>query len=198
MKTILSFILILVLFTPSYSATLSLKGDYDEPNNRAPRYTGISRLSETVETLSFYVEYGYGEEAKVVTKDEGSIGVNYDKDLSKLWDFWLDFNTGFNKVLDIKQEIFLGLGPKLTLFDNDDYGKCTFSAGALYQQEMENSINRASYRPKCSSKYFSFVYYYQPNMIDSKDYISKGEVEIQLTEILSIYYIDEYRWNINI
>lgn len=186
----LIIILLLLLPVQSFAGTISFSGT--RTGGETSGQTATGKFSDKAGPVEFYIEYGYGKYEDIVVKNEGKFGLDYDREINDRWKFWLDFTTGFNRVAGVTQESFLAAGPKYIIYKGSSR-ELSLSYGAMFEQAPDHSTNRHSIRPKFKGKYIGAVYYYQPNMADSDDYISKLESTLSLTKWLKLYYTDEYR-----
>ena len=101
----------------------------------------------------------------------------------------------------------IGFGLKYYLYKTD-VTKLSLSAGALYQFTStdcsdpttceQEGVGRYSYRAKFSNETLSLVYYYQPNMSDNDDYITKYTIDLTVAKIneamaILLSYQNKYR-----
>lgn len=142
--------------------------------------------------------YRNGKTDGVVTQDEGEIDLQYNPKINDKWSLWLDERIGYNKVLGIDYENDLGVGLKYYLFQSMDT-KLSLSSGILYQYTPEEDHGRYSHRVKFSSNdIVSVVYFYQPDINDSSDYITKLNCDVRLAKIkdnisILLNYKNDYR-----
>lgn len=146
--------------------------------------------------------YRKGAISGVVTQDEGEIGLNYDPPINDRWSLWLDERVGYNKMLGMDFENNLGVGLKYYVYKHGET-KFSWSSGILYQfTSMDGNDKeghgRYSHRAKFNGGPVALVYFYQPDMSDSSDYITKfiGDVALaKINDSLSIFlhYKNEYR-----
>ncbi|MCK5611426.1 DUF481 domain-containing protein [Candidatus Pacearchaeota archaeon] len=184
---------------------LSWKGS---DNYGVRSYTkGIDFSDDIANKASIDGYYRYGKTAGIVTMDEGELGLNYDPPINDRWSLWLDERVGYNKVIGIDFENYLGFGAKYYIYKTDDT-KFSLSGGVLYQFTSLNcsdpttcnqeGTGRYSYRAKFSNEQLLLIYFYQPNINDHTDYITKFTGEAKLATItdaasLLLHYKNEYR-----
>lgn len=159
---------------------------------------GIDFSDDITDELDISGYYRQGKTEGVVTEDEGELDLNYNPAINDRWSIWLDERVGYNKMLGIDLENNLGVGLKYYVYKQ---GKTKFSlsSGILYQfiSNQENN-GRYSHRAKFNSDLLSLIYFYQPNMSDSSDYITKFIGDIRLLKIkdyasILFHYKNEYR-----
>lgn len=151
--------------------------------------------------------YRKGKTEGIVTSDEGELSLGYDPPINDRWSLWLDERVGYNKMLNIDFENSIGFGAKYYLYKAGNT-KLSLSSGVLYQFTSSNCSDpslceqegrgRYSHRIKFGSKIFNAVYFYQPNIDNSDDYISKFTGDIELIKIMDrasilIHHKNEYR-----
>ena len=186
------FIIALLLWPAlTNAATLDLK--LSQPING---YEQHFSLSDTVESIRLKADYAYGEVKDIVTVDKGSLSVHYDKPVNSKWEVWFFDIAEYNNLYNTRDN-YLGAGPKYYILDGDHI--LTFSTGVLYDYDHISGTGRGRYshRPKYAYKdWASAVYFYQPTIEDSTDYIEK----YKLTAVLpytnragEIYCQKEYR-----
>ena len=171
---------------------------YSSKSTDIDSYMMSAKISDRVGPLSLHAEYNYGKSNDLVDTDDGEISIGYDLVLNDKWSLWFDELVGYNKVLDISFENFIGFGPKYYLVKKENM-EASISTGVLYQYQggAEKGSGRYSHRLKYDDGLISATYFYQPNMRDSSDYISSGDVRIKLSDTLSVFYEKEYRSKIN-
>ena len=157
-------------------------------------YVVSAGISDQAGPLDFNAEYHYGKIADLVSSDDGEVGVGYDPVINDKWSLWSDVRAGYNNVLGIDFENFIGFGPKYYILKGDKR-KISLSTGVLYHYRSgdEKGKGRYSHRLKYEDEWFSGVWFHQPNLKDSSDYITKGEARIGFSKTLSIFYKEEYR-----
>jgi hypothetical protein len=194
-------IVLLVCFSPSVVAAFDLSLDYSHhrdwhTDRGAIRSNFITlRVANTPrENLEYYVYRSYGKTGDITTKDNGGFGIGYDPVINDKWSLWFDGNWSYDKALAIDSEIFLGGGPKYYIYKKGAK-KLSLSAGILHQtREPGNFIDqRWSFRLKGSTDNWSGSAFYQPNVDDSSDYISRGEIEGRVNKTVSVFWNTLYR-----
>lgn len=186
-------ILIVLSLLPSlsYGATLDIK--LIKPMN-GHEYN-IS-LSDSMDSFQISADYAYSEIEDIVTKDKGALKIYYDRSISDKWKIWFFNIAQYNNVYETREN-YLGAGPKYYIFDGDY--KLSFSTGILYDYDhiSGEGHGRYSHRPKYAYKdIIEAVYYHQPNIDDSSDYIEKYEVSSVVPYtggFGKIYCLKEYR-----
>ena len=128
--------------------------------------------------------------------DWGSFGVYYDREISGRWALWFFNLAEYNNVHKSRSNQF-GAGPKLYLLKGNHI--LSLSAGVLYDYDhiVDEGFGRYSHRPKYSYKdWIDAVYFYQPAIEDSGDFIEKYKVSSLLPytgRVGKIYCQKEYR-----
>ena len=184
-------IILLMLPSLSFGATLDIK--LTRPMN-GHEYD-IS-LSDSIGALKLKAEYAHTEIEDIVTKDKGTLEIYYDRLINDKWKAWFFNIAKHDNVYDIREN-HLGAGPKYYIFNGDH--KLSFSTGILYDYDHVTGTGkaRASHRPVYSYKdIVSAVYYRQPNIKDSNDYIEKYKVSsiVPGTKgVGKVYCLKEYR-----
>ena len=186
-------ILIILFLLPSlsYGATLDIK--LVKPMN-GHEYS-IS-LSDSIEAIKLKADYSYSEIEDIIIKDRGTLKIYYDRPINDKWKIWFFNIAQYNNVYGTREN-YLGAGPKYYIFDGDH--KLSFSTGVLYDYDhiTGEGHGRYSHRPKYVYKgIVDAVYYYQPAINDSDDYIEKYKVSSIVPYTMGfgkIYCLKEYR-----
>lgn len=175
-----------------FAGELSL--NYTATGYETSGYSTSGRVSDSRGPIGFHAEAAYGEIDHVATIDRGEIGINYDPAITERWSLWLDETVGYNRIAGIRFENMMGCGPKIYLMKNEDR-KLSFSTGVLYHLKDTNAkgSGRYSHRIKYKDRRSSFVYFYQPNIDNSQDYLVKSSIKFKLTKFISAFYNDSYR-----
>lgn len=144
--------------------------------------------------LEYYLYREYGKTGELTTKDNGGTGVGWDPVINEKWSAWVDWSGSFDKALGIDSEIFLGAGPKYYIYKKGSR-KLSLSFGILHQSRKPGDYvdQRWSLRLKGSTEKWKAVAFYQPNIDDSSDYISKGEVVGRISKMVSVFWNTVYR-----
>lgn len=186
-------ILIVLLLLPSLSSGATLDVKLVQPRN-GHEYN-IS-LSDSIDAFRLRVDYVYSEIEDIVTKDRGSLEIYYDQAVNDKWKVWFFDIAKYNDVHGIREN-YLGAGPKYYILNGDH--KLSFSTGVLYDYDhiSGEGKGRYSHRPKYAYKdIVEAVYYHQPDIDDSGDYIEKYEASsvVPYTKgIGKVYCLKEYR-----
>ena len=190
----LKFRILIVLFLfPSLSSGATLDIKLVRPIN-GHEYN-VS-LSDSVEGFRLRADYAYSEIEDIVTKDRGSLEIYYDRPVNDKWKVWFFNIAQYNNVYEAREN-YLGVGPKYYILDGDH--KLSFSTGILYDYDhiTDEGKVRASHRPVYSYRdIVEGVYYYQPDISDSGDYIEKYEASsiVPYTKgVGKVYCLKEYR-----
>ena len=195
MKNIFIYIFtLIVVLLPLPGSAGDLDISYLSRESTVDSYATSARVSDQAGPLDFHAEYNYGKTADLVSTDDGEVGVGYDPVINDKWSLWFDERVGYNKMLGIDFENFIGFGPKYYIL-KEDKRKLSLSTGILYhyQEGDEEGKGRYSHRVKYGDVWIAGVYFYQPNMSNSADYITEGELRIKLSDVLSVFYKEEYR-----
>lgn len=185
------FLILLLSPSLSYSVTLDIK--LVKPVNG--REYSIS-LSDSIEAFRLRADYAYSEIADIVTKDRGSLELYYDRSINGMWKIWFFNVAQYNNVYQTREN-YLGAGPKYYILKGDH--TLSFSTGVLYDfnHMTGEGSGRYSHRPKYTYKdIINAVYYYQPSIKRSNDYIEKYEVSsiVPYTAgVGKVYCLKEYR-----
>ena len=186
-------LLIVLLLLPSLSSGATLDVKLVQPRN-GHEYN-IS-LSDSIEAFRLRVDYAYSEIEDIVTEDRGSLEIYYDQAVNDKWKVWFFNIAKYNNVHGIREN-YLGVGPTYFILNGDH--KLSFSTGILYDYDhiTDKGKVRASHRPVYSYKdIVEAVYYNQPDINDSDDYIEKYEVSsiVPYTKgVGKVYCLKEYR-----
>lgn len=195
MKVFLLLIGLLVT-TNSYAGTIEV-GHEETSNGITNTYATTLNIVDNIGDMVVRVSHEYGKTDDIVIKDSGNISLGYDPELNERWGLWLDESVGYNKVIDIDYENMLGVGLRYYIMKND-YGKLSISGGVLYHYISEQEEGRYSWRIKYGDGLYEVVYFYQPSIEDSDDYITKVDSSIKVAELndfltMKLYYKAEYR-----
>lgn len=187
------FTLIVVLL-PLPGSAGELDISYASMESMVDSYVVSAGISDQAGPLDFYAEYHYGKTDDIVSTDNGEVGVGYDPIINERLSLWFDERVGYNKMIGVRFENFVGFGPKYYLVKSEKR-KLSLSTGILYHYRADDDEGngRYSHRFKYKDSWISGVYFYQPNMRDSADYITEGEIRIKLSDMLSVFYREEYR-----
>jgi hypothetical protein len=153
-------------------------------------------LSESIEAIRLRADYVYREIEDIIIKDRGALEIYYDRPINDKWKVWFFNIAQYNNIYETREN-YLGAGPKYYIFDGDH--KLSFSTGILYDYDhiSGEGHGRYSHRPKYAYKgIMEAVYYYQPAIDDSGDYIKKYEVSsvVPYTKrVGKVYCLNEYR-----
>ena len=186
-------ILIVLFLLPSlsYGATLEIK--LVRPMN-GHEYD-IS-LSDSIEAIQLKAEYSHSEIEGILVEDKGSLEIYYDKPINGKWKTWFFNIAKYDNVYEIREN-YLGAGPKYYILKGDH--KLSFSTGVLYDYDhiIGEGKGRYTHRPQYAYKDIGkAVYYRQPNIKDSSDYIEKYEVSSIIPGTKGfgkVYCLNEYR-----
>jgi hypothetical protein len=188
----LKILIVLFLFPSlSYGATLEIK--LVKPMN-GHEYD-IS-LSDSIDAIQLKAEYSHSEIEGILVEDKGSLEIYYDRPINDKWKTWFFNIAKYDNVNGIREN-YLGAGPKYYILKGDH--KLSFSTGILadYDHITGKWKVRASHRPVYSYKdIVEAVYYSQPDINDSDDYIEKYEVSsiVPYTKgVGKVYCLKEYR-----
>ena len=186
MKKIVLFILLL----PSICSAGELYLNHSQMDGEVSGHVTTIGVNDKVDVIDFSASYKYGKTEKIVSRDEGSFSFGYDPQISDQWFLWFDEVIGYNKVLDIRFENFVGGGVKYQAFDS-----LSLSGGVLYyyREGDEQGEGLYSFRVKFENDVAKAVYFYQPYMDDIDEHIIKGRVEIRPFSPMLFYHEFENR-----
>lgn len=199
--TMARLIFLAIFFLPSLALGFDLSLDYSHHRDwHVDNGTIISNVitiraaNEPIEELDYYGYKSYGEADGIVTKDNAGAGIGYDPALNDQWSLWFDGAWSYDNALGIDSEILLGGGPKYYAYKKDAQ-RLSISAGILHHSREPGDYieQRWSFRVKGSTENWKAVGFYQPNVADSSDYISKGEVEGQVGGSVYVFWNTAYR-----
>lgn len=186
-------LLIILLMLPSLSLGATLDIKLIKPVNG---HEYMISLSDSIKPLRLKVEYAHSEIEDIVIKDKGALEIYYDLPVNDDWKVWVFNIAKYNNVKETRNN-YLGAGPKYYILKGDH--KLSFSTGILadYDHVTGKWKARASHRPVYSYKdIVEAVYYRQPNIKDSSDYIEKYKVSSILPYTKGagkVYCLKDYR-----
>ena len=182
---------------PVYAGNLDLL--YSGSNIQGTKsHTADVSFSDKISIVGISGYYRNGKTDGIVTQDEGELDLHYSPRINDKWSLWLDERVGYNKMLSIDYENDLGVGLKCYLY-NESMAKLSLSSGILYQYTSKDGHGRYSHRVKFSMKdAVSLVYFYQPDIEDRHDYITKFNGDVRLAKIkdnvsILLNYKNDYR-----
>lgn len=192
-RTLLYISLVIFMFSPVLSSAGDIGISYLSSDSSISSSSMSAKISDQSGPFDFRVEYSYGKTDGIVSTDDGEVSIGCDPVISERVSLWFDERVRFNNMVGVKFENFVGFGPKYYIIA-DEEESFTLSTGILYhyREGDEKGKGRYSHRLKYSSDWIKGVYFYQPNMRDSSDYLTKGEVSIKLRDVLSVFYKEEY------
>jgi len=186
-------LLIALLLLPSLSSGATLDIKLVRPMN-GHEYN--LSLSDSIEAFRLRADYVYSEIENIVTKDRGALEIYYDRSINDKWKTWF-FNIAKYDNVNAIRENYLGAGPKHYILEGDHV--LSFSTGVLYDYDhiKGEGHGRYSHRPKYAyNGIIDAVYYHQPSIDDSNDYIEKYKVSaiVPYTKgVGKVYCLKEYR-----
>ena len=186
-------LLIALILLPSFSSGATLEIKLTKPMNG---HEYDMSLSHSIGSLKLKAEYAYAENDDIATKDQGTLEIYHDRPVNDKWKIWVFNIADYNNVKEVRNN-YLGAGLKYSILNGDH--KLSFSTGVLCDYDYITSKGkvRASHRPVYSYKdIVEAVYYYQPDINDSGDYIEKYEVSsiVPYTKgVGKVYCLGEYR-----
>lgn len=192
MKSVL--ILIILMLSPALSSAGDIGISYSSSHSMVDSSYMSAEISDQSGPFDFRAEYSYGKTDSVVSTDNGEVSIGYDPIISERVSLWFDERVRFNKMIGVRFENFVGFGPKYYIMKSEKR-KLSLSTGILYHYRADDDEGngRYSHRIKYKDSWVSGVYFYQPNMRDSSDYITEGELRIKINNVLSVFYREEYR-----
>lgn len=192
MKIVL--LLLMLVLSPALSSAGDIGILYSSSSNTVESDTLSAEISDKSGPFDFRAEYNYGKTDGIVSTDNGEVSIGYDPIISERVSLWFDERVRFNKMIGVRFENFVGFGPKYYIMKSENR-KLSLSTGILYHYRADDDEGngRYSHRIKYGDDWISGVYFFQPNMRDSSDYIAEGEFRIKIKEGLSVFYREEYR-----
>jgi hypothetical protein len=189
-----ALLLIILMFSPALSSAGDIGISYSSSHSMVDSSYMSAEISDQSGPFDFRAEYNYGKTDGIVSTDNGEVSIGYDPIISERVSLWFDERIRYNKMMGVRFENFVGFGPKYYVL-KDDKRKLSLSTGVLYhyRADAEEGDGRYSHRIKYGDDWISGVYFYQPNMSNSADYITEGELRIKLSDVLSVFYKEEYR-----
>jgi len=194
-KNILLYLFtLIVVLLPRPGSAGELAISHSSMKSTVDSYAMSAKVSDQAGPLDFYAEYHYGKTDDIVSTDNGEVSIGYDPIINERLSLWFDERARFNKMLGVRFENFVGFGPKYYLVKSEKR-TTSLSTGILYHYRADDDEGdgRYSHRFKYRDSWVSGVCFYQPNMRDSSDYITEGEIRIKLSDVLSVFYREEYR-----
>lgn len=182
------------------AGNIDLLWNGDEVHGVKSYTLGIGFSDDITDELGLSGYYRKGKKVGVVTKDEGELDLHYNPTINDKWSLWLDERARYNKMLGIDFENDLGVGLKYYVYKQKET-KFSLSSGVLYQYTVTSNREgrgRYSHLAKFKNNSISLIYFYQPNISDSSDYITKFIGDVKLVEIkenisVLLHYKNEYR-----
>ena len=183
-------IVLLILLLPSICSAGELYLNHSQIDGEVSSRVTTIGVDDKIDAIDFSAFYKYGETEGIVSRDEGSFSFGYDPRISDQWFLWFDEVVGYNKVLGIRFENFVGGGLKYKPID-----VFSFSGGVLYyyKEGDESGEGLYSFRIKFENEKAKIVYFYQPYMNDANEEIIKGRAEIKLLKYVLLYHEFENR-----
>lgn len=187
------FTLIVVLLPLPVSAG-ELAISHSSMKSTVESYATSTRVSDQAGPLDYYAEYHYGKTDDIVTTDDGEVSIGCDPIITERVSLWFYERAGYNEMRGIRFENFIGFGPKYYLVKSEKR-TISLSTGIVYHYRADDDEGDGRYSDmfKYKDSWVSGVYLYQPNIKDSADYITEGEIRIKLSDVLSVFYREEYR-----
>lgn len=185
-------ILIVLFLLPSFSYGATLEIKLTKPMNG---HEYDMSLSHSIGSLKLKAEYAHAE-SEDVTKDQGALEIYYDRPVNNKWKIWVFNIAEYNNVKEVRNN-YLGAGPKYSILNGDH--RLSFSTGVLYDYDHVTGKGKGRYSHRSKYAYKDIVeavYYYQPDINDSDDYIEKYEVSSIVPDtkgVGKVYCLSEYR-----
>ncbi|MCK5615443.1 DUF481 domain-containing protein [Candidatus Pacearchaeota archaeon] len=203
-KLLITATVFILLTTSAFAGSIGISyTQKTKSDSSLNSYTKSIDFEDNIENIvDLAGSYNYGETGDLVTTDDGTFSVGYSPAVTERWHLWLREAVGYDKTIGIDFENIIGFGPKYVLYYNEETDtKLSLSAGILYHlisvDNVHSSDSRYSYRLKFTSKILQFIYYNQPIVGDSSDYISTiaSSIKIASFDILSVklFYKEKYR-----
>ena len=186
MKRLIMFILLL----PSICSAGELYLNHSQIDGEISGHITTVGIDNIADAIDFSAYYKYGETEEIVSRDEGAFSFGYNPQVSDKWFLWFDEVVGYNKVLGIRFENFVGGGVKYQVLDS-----LSFSGGGLYyyKDSDESGEGLYSFRLKFENSAAKIVYFYQPYIDDPGEEIMKGRAEIKPFGAVVLYHEFENR-----
>ena len=183
-------ILLLILFLPSVCSAGEIYLNHSQISGEVRTYATTIGFDAKLDAVDFSAYYKYGKTEGLVSRDEGSFSFGYDPKIADKWFLWFDERIGFNEVIGISFENFVGGGLKYQVLD-----LLSLSGGVLYQYRGDDKSGEGlySFRVKFENDTIKTVYFYQPYLDDISEAIAKGRVEIKPFETIVLYHEFENR-----
>ena len=140
------------------------------------------------EPIDIGIDYTYGERNGETFKNKGGIDVNYDSSINDSLSVWTYANIGYDSMVNVPFETFAGGGLKYNV-SND----LSFSTGVLGHYIDTQWDFLYSHRIKVEIWRVYGVGFYQHEVDDWSDYITKGKVGYKIDKYLSMYHKRERR-----
>jgi hypothetical protein len=182
------------VLSPALSSAGDIGISYLSSSSTVESNTMSAEISDQSGPFDFRAEYSYGKTNGIVSTDDGEVFTGYDPTISERVSLWFYERARFNKMIGIRFENFVGFGLKYYLVKSEKRTS-SLSNGIIYHYRADDDEGNGRYSNmfKYEDEWVSGVYTYQPNMSDSSDYITEGELRIKIKEGLSVFYKEEYR-----
>lgn len=209
-KIVLMLILVMLLvggFKSAYAGNIDFLWNGSNVQGVKSYTVGVDISDNITDQLDLAGYYRKGKTEGVITQAEGEIGLNYNPPINDRWSLWLDEGLRYNEMIGLKFENDLGIGLKYYVYKQAET-KFSLSSGILYQFTAldcnvaatcnQGGHGRYSHRVKFNNDIITLIYFYQPDMHDSSDYITRfiGAVELgKITAHISLLfdYKNNYR-----
>ncbi len=205
-KIVFIFMLLMGCLDFAYAGNIDLLWNGSNVYGIKNSTLGVDISDNITDQLEISGYYRKGKTDDVITQDEGKINLNYDPSISDRWSLWLDERIQYNEMIGLDFENDLGIGLKYYVYKQAET-KFSLSSGILYQLTSsdcdapatcsQGDHGRYSNRAKFSNEIISLIYFYQPDIHDSSDYITtfvgKGLVKIKDNSSLLFDYKNNYR-----
>lgn len=197
MRIILIAVLLMAFTSTTHAGTIDLLYSGSAANGIRSYKLGGGFAHTLSDEITVSGDYHKGKTSGIVTQDKGDISLHFNPPINERWSLWLDERVGYDKMFGIDFENYLGAGLKYYLYKK---GKTKFSlsSGILYQYTPDKDHGRYSHRAKFGNGILSLVYFYQPNIEDDSDYITKFAGDLKLAEVgdgvfILLHHKSEYR-----
>ena len=196
--------IVLLLTTSAFAGSVGISHKRNKKSDSTLNsyIKSVDFADSVLDTIDLAGNYNYGETGDVVATDDGMLSIGYSPEVTKRWSLWVRETASYDETIGIDFENIIGFGPKYTLYNNEEKGtNLSLSAGILYHSTSVDSVHssddRYSYRVKFTNSIVRFVYYKQPSIKNSKDYISTVDCAITLVSFdrlsVKIFYKEKYR-----
>lgn len=189
-KVAISFLIVFFASINSHAGNLKVGLSADQKGSNGN--LGIRLLVEDqVEHLGFEGEYAYCRNGEEVCRDEGSLTISSNPDISicERCGLWFSNKTEFDNVEERKENT-IGGGPVYRLFGNS-----YISTGGVYNSQVgQESRGFYSHKAKIEWWKFKVKYLYQHNIENKRDYWNEFKFTYKRDDGLNLYHTRKKRF----